>query len=289
MVLSGRTVFVTGAARGIGEHVARAVAARGGRVFLAGLEPDRLAALASELDGAWSECDVTDQAALTAAAEQAVAVTGRIDAVVANAGVVSLGTVGGGDVEALVRTIEVNLVGAVRTVRATLPAVAAARGYYLLISSVAAFTAMPGMAGYCAAKAGVENFGNALRLELASTGVGVGTAYPSWVDTDLVRDVRRVPTVAAALGRLPWPLRRAVPVDACARALVEAIEHRRRRVYVPHAVAPIQALRTLVNSRPVEALLSRVARDPVARLDAEVAAVREDSGPSNPGTPPAGS
>lgn len=275
-VLSGRTVFVTGAARGIGEHVARAAAARGARVYLAGLEPARLAALASELEGAWSECDVTDQAALTAAAERAVAVTGRIDAVVANAGVVSLGTVGGGDVEALVRTIEVNLIGAVRTVRATLPAVAQARGYYLLISSVAAFTAMPGMTAYCAAKAGVENFGNALRLELAASGVRVGTAYPSWVDTDLVRGVRRVPTVASALARLPWPLHRAVPVDECARMLVAAIERRRRRAYIPRAVAPIQALRTLVNSRPVEAVLSRVAREPITRLDAEVAAVGED-------------
>ena len=71
--LSGQTVFITGAARGIGEHMARLAAARGAKVFLAGLEPDRLAALAEELGGGWAECDVTDQAALAAAVEPAVA------------------------------------------------------------------------------------------------------------------------------------------------------------------------------------------------------------------------
>ena len=54
-----------------------------------------------------------------------------------------------------------------RTVAATLPHVVERRGYYLLVSSAAAFTVLPGMAAYCASKAGVEQFGNALRLELA--------------------------------------------------------------------------------------------------------------------------
>jgi NAD(P)-dependent dehydrogenase (short-subunit alcohol dehydrogenase family) len=110
--------------------------------------------------------------------------------VVANAGVANNGTVAANPVSALVRTIEVDLVGVVRTVSATLPHVTRGRGYYLLVSSAAAFTVLPGMACYCAAKAGVEQFGNALRLELAHKGVAVGTAHPGWVDTDLVRDMR---------------------------------------------------------------------------------------------------
>jgi short-subunit dehydrogenase len=64
-----------------------------------------------------------------------------------------------------VRTVEVNLVGVIRTVSATLPHITERRGYVLIVSSVAAFTMMPGMAAYAASKAGVEQFANSLRLE----------------------------------------------------------------------------------------------------------------------------
>ena len=268
-VLKGRMVFITGAARGIGEHVARQAAARGAHVFLAGLEPDRLAAVAEELDAGWYECDVTDQASLVKATEKAAEATGRIDVVVANAGIANLGTVAAGDIEALARTINVNLTGVIRTVSATLPHMRAG-GYYLLVSSAAAFTALPGMAAYCAAKAGVEHFGNALRLELAGSGVAVGTAHPSWVDTDLVRDVRAdLPSFRETQRRLPWPMNRTTSVEQCARALVAAIERRARRVYVPRPVAAVQSLRTLVNGRVAQAVISRAGRDQLARMEHE--------------------
>jgi NADP-dependent 3-hydroxy acid dehydrogenase YdfG len=176
MTVSGQTIFITGAARGIGEHVARVAAARGAHVFLAGLEADRLTALAAELDAGWHECDVTNQPALVAAVDAALTRYGRLDAVVANAGVANLGTVSVADVEALSRTVDVNLNGVIRTVSATVAHLRASRGYYLLVSSAAAFTALPGMAAYCAAKAGVEHFGTALRLELAPAGVAVRRA-----------------------------------------------------------------------------------------------------------------
>ncbi len=158
------------------------------------------------------------------------------------------------------------------SVSATVPQVTRARGYYLLVSSAAAFTALPGMAAYCAAKAGVEQFGNALRLELAHKGVAVGTAHPSWVDTDLVRDMREdLSTLRASLRQMPWPLGGSMPTTACAQAFVDGIERRRRRVYVPRAIAGVQAMRTLFTGPAAEAVLRRRARTLVPELEREVA------------------
>ena len=295
--LAGRVVLVTGAARGIGAETARVAAARGARVALVGLEAERLADLAASLGPghAWHECDVTDQAGLERAVAAMAGALGGIDVVVANAGVANNGTVAVNPVSALVRTIEVDLIGVVRTVSATLRHVTGARGYYLLVSSAAAFTVLPGMACYCAAKAGVEQFGNALRLELAHKGVAVGTAHSSWVDTDLVRDMRDdLPALRHTLRRLPWPLGAVITPAACAGRFVDGIEHRRARVYVPRALAGVQAMRTLFTGPAVGALLRRDARTAVPELEREVAHLGRSFGKSDPfgGTtgerPPAG-
>jgi NAD(P)-dependent dehydrogenase (short-subunit alcohol dehydrogenase family) len=272
--LTGKVVLVTGAARGIGAETARAAAARGARVALVGMEPEALAALAASLgpQHAWQECDVTDQAGLDRAVAAVAEALGGIDVVVANAGIANNGTVAANPVAALTRTIEVDLIGVVRTVSTTLPHLTRARGYYLLVSSAAAFTALPGMACYCAAKAGVEQFGNALRLELAHKGVAVGTAHPSWVDTDLVRDMRDdLSTLRRTLRELPGPLGGTMPPSACAKAFVDGIERRRRRVYVPRTVAGVQAMRTLFTGPVAEAVLRRRARTLVPELEREVA------------------
>lgn len=256
--LRGKTVLVTGAARGIGEHVARLAAARGANVALVGLEPERLKALAAQLDGHWCECDVTDQGGLELAVASTVERFGRLDVVVANAGVANIGTVAVGSVEALVRTVEVNLVGVMRTVSTALPHLIGSRGYALLVSSAAAFSALPGMAAYCASKAGVEQFGNVLRLEVAHHGVRVGTAHPIWIDTDLVRGFKAdLPSYRLARRKLPWPLSREISVRDCAEALVRGIEKRRRRVYVPRSIALVQALRTVVLSPLSDAIIKR--------------------------------
>lgn len=284
--LGGTVVLITGAARGIGEHTARLATARGARLALVGREPERLASLAGELGAHWAECDVTDQPSLDAAVGSTLAAYGRIDAVVANAGVANLGTVSLGPVDALVRTVDVNLNGVIRTASATLPALVASRGYLLLVSSAAAFTAMPGMAAYCASKAGVEQFGNVLRMETAHLGVAVGTAHPVWIDTDLVRGFHAdLPSFRAALRKLPWPLRAVRPVPDCARALVRAIQRRQRRVYVPRSIAAVQAVRTVALSRFADWLVARGTGGGalVTQLEAEVRALDRSFGDHSAG------
>jgi NAD(P)-dependent dehydrogenase (short-subunit alcohol dehydrogenase family) len=265
-------VFVTGAARGIGAATARRLAANGARLALAGLEPDLLRGVAADLPGSrWFECDVTDQAAVDRAVAGTVEEFGRIDVVVTNAGIANNGTVAITPVDALVRTIEVNLLGTVRTVAATLPHVTGARGYYLLVASAAAFTVLPGMAAYCASKGGVEQFGNALRLEVAHKGVGVGVAYMTWIDTDLVRDVRAdLPSFDESLSRLPGPLGRYTPVEVCADAFARAIAARREQVFVPRSLGTVSALRAAVSGRLARRRFRREAAQSVPQLEDDV-------------------
>jgi short-subunit dehydrogenase len=247
--LAGRRVLITGAARGIGAQVARLAADRGARLALVGLELDRLRAVASDVAGYCCEADVTDQAAVESAVAGAVDALGGLDVVMANAGVSNMGTVAVSPISAMMRTVDVNLGGVIRTVHATLPHVLASRGYFLLVSSAAAFTALPGIAAYGASKAGVEHFGNVLRMETRHRGVRVGIAHPSWVDTDLTRDVWADLTgFRDAVRRLPGPFGATTSVEACAETLVRAVERRKRRVYVPRAVGLAQALRTVTLS-----------------------------------------
>ncbi len=274
--VAGKVVLVTGPARGIGAETARQLAARGARLALVGLEPERLAALASELgDGhVWFECDVTNQAALERAVEGTFETLGGIDVVVANAGIACNRMVATGPVDALVRTIEVNLIGVVRTVSATLPHVTEAKGFYLLVSSAAALAPLPGISTYAAAKSGVEQFGNVLRLELAHKGVGVGVAHPAWIDTDLVRDARRdLGSFEEMLATLPGPFGSVTSVGTCAAAFVKAIERRKRKVYVPGSLAPFAAFRSLFASPLAEYLMGRNARRLVPKAEREALAL----------------
>ena len=115
----GKTVFITGAARGLGAETARRVAARGANVALVGLEPDELQRVAAQCgtDAAWFECDVTDTEALARAVEGTVERFGGID-VRGQCRIGPMGMVRSTDPAAFERTIEINLLGVWRTVRA---------------------------------------------------------------------------------------------------------------------------------------------------------------------------
>jgi len=274
--IKDKVVLITGPARGIGAKTARQLAARGARLSLVGLEPELLAALAAELGEGhvWFECDVTDQTALERAVAGTVEALGGIDVVIANAGIASNGTVAVGSIEALVRIIDVNLTGVVRTVSATLPHVTERRGYYLLVSSAAALAPFPGISTYAAAKSGVEQFGNVLRLELAHKGVAVGVAHPSWIDTDMVRDARSdLAGFRALMGKLPGPFGRVTPLRDCAAAFVDAVGRRRRKVYVPRTLAAAAAVRQLLASPLADFLMGRQTRHTLPQVEAEVRAL----------------
>jgi NAD(P)-dependent dehydrogenase (short-subunit alcohol dehydrogenase family) len=197
--IGGKVVVITGAARGIGEALALALAERGARTALIGLEPERLADVARRCgpNAAWWECDVTDPQALGRAADGVRERFRRVDVVVANAGIAVGAPLLLADPVDFDRVIEVNLLGSVRTVRAFLPMLIDAGGYYLQVASLAAMVPTPMLAGYDASKAGVEAFALAVRTEVAHHQVDVGVAYLSFTDTDMTR--------AAAVGHSGEP------------------------------------------------------------------------------------
>jgi short-subunit dehydrogenase len=284
--LAGKRILITGAARGIGAETARQLAARGARIALVGLEADRLAALASELgsEHTWAECDVSDNDAVLKAVAHCIQRFEGLDIVIANAGIASNGTVAVSPVEALVKTVEVNLIGVIRTVSATLPALTESRGYFLLVSSASALKSMPGTSAYAASKAGVDHFANALRLEVAHKGVDVGVVYPAWVDTDLIRDQRRdLDSFNDALKHLPWPFNVVTSVEDCSAALVNAVVKRKRKAYIPGALAPIGAIRQLFMSPLWEFFVKRKSRVSVPKVEAEVQKLGRSFGTSSMG------
>ncbi|MEW2249290.1 SDR family oxidoreductase [Streptomyces sp. NPDC006975] len=271
--LTGRTVVVTGAARGLGAALAREVAGRGARVAALGHEKDALEALTASLPGPALalETDVTDPAALDAAARTVRARLGPASVVIANAGIAEGGPFLSSDPETWRRVVEVNLVGSAHTARAFLPDLLATAGHYLQIASLASLGAAPLMSAYCAAKAGVEAFAHSLRAEVAHHGVSVGIAYLNWLDTDMVRDADRYAVLRELRAHMPPPARRVHSAEAAAARIVRGVERRRTAVYLPGWLRLVQPVRAALP--PV---VLRVARRELPRIEAE--APFEDTG-----------
>jgi NAD(P)-dependent dehydrogenase (short-subunit alcohol dehydrogenase family) len=166
--VNGKVVLITGGANGIGAEVARRLHAKGAKLVLTDLDAGQLKDVAAGLgeDRVLTVvADVRELSAMQAAADKAIERFGGIDIVMANAGIGAFGSVLEIDPAAFKTVVDVNLMGVFYTVRAALPSVIERRGYVLVVSSLAAFAAAPGMASYDASKAGVEHFANSLRLE----------------------------------------------------------------------------------------------------------------------------
>ncbi|MFI0739887.1 SDR family oxidoreductase [Streptomyces sp. NPDC021100] len=269
--LGGQVVVVTGAARGVGESLARKLSARGARLALVGLEPDELRRVAGGLRtdvGCWT-ADVTDQEAMERVAHEVGERFGRIDVVVANAGVAGGGPFDGCDFAVWRRVVEVNLIGSAVTGRAFLPALLESRGYLLQIASFAAVAPAPMMTAYCASKAGVEAYAHGLRAEVGHRGVRVGVGYLSWTETDMVRGADENAVMREMRQRLPWPANRTYPLDPAVERLVAGIERRSAHVY---------AQRWLRGAQPVRAALPALivlgARREMRRFGPRLASVK---------------
>ncbi len=240
--LTGRGAVVTGAASGIGEALAHALAGRGARLLLADRDAARLDAVAAALRGRGADCDalacdVLDPATADTLAARAQERWGGADLVVNNAGVTVVGPVATLPEADARWLMDVNFWGVVRGCRAFAPQLSRRPGAAIVnVASVFALAAPPTQAMYAASKAAVRAFSDVLREELRDAGVRVLVVLPGGVRTRIAESARVVDLAGTAdspadLAGQFRRLARTSPEDAAA-AIVRALERGDTRLLI---------------------------------------------------------
>ena len=246
--LPGKVALITGGGRGLGAATAMALARRGASVVIADRDlptAERTAAGLPDGLGMAVECDVTDLESVRGAVDIARATRGRIDLVIANAGILGVGgTMRASRPENTAAVMAVNVAGVTNTVAATIEDVIAHQGQMVLISSVFAYMNGAGAIPYAMSKAAVEQLGRGLNTELAMHGASVMTAYFSLIETDMIRDgIDADPHLHALLSASPKFMLKRIKPEAAAEAIVQGIVDRRVRLTVPGRWRPVSTLR----------------------------------------------
>lgn len=193
--LNGKVAIVTGAGTGIGRGIALAFGREGAKVALLARRREPLDGVAKELAQLGAEarviaCDVTRSKATRSAVEEVESAFGRVDALVNNAGILSVTTIETISEEEWDRVIETNLKGPFLMSRAVLPALRRAGGGTIVnVASVLGLVAMKDRAAYCASKGGVTLLTKAMALDHAHENIRVNCICPAIVETDLVKDL----------------------------------------------------------------------------------------------------
>ncbi len=221
MQISGSRVLLTGATGGLGQAIARALHARGGELILTGRRSDVLEPLAAELTGATTlAVDLADAAELDRLVQEA----GRVDILVANAGLPATGRLESFTVEQIDRALDVNLRAPIALAHALVPAmIERGSGHLAFMSSLNGKAATPQTCVYNATKFGLRGFAAALRTDLRHDGVEVSAVFPGFI--------RDAGFFADSGTELPPGIATRSPQDV-ARAVIGAIERNRGEVDV---------------------------------------------------------
>jgi short-subunit dehydrogenase len=225
----GTRVLVTGASRGIGQAIARAFAKRGATLGLVARKREPLDELAQQLPGDGHVAlvaDVGDADSVAAAMTE----FGDIDVVVANAGITHYRPFAQLPLDEARHMNDVNWLGTIHTVWAALPGmIERRRGHIVVVSSGGGVRGFPSAAVYNGTKAAQRAFAEALRHELAGTGVSVTTVYPGEIETSLHDH---------ELDHMPdwYRMDRRAPAGPLGERVVEAVETDRRELFYPPLV-----------------------------------------------------
>lgn len=245
-----KTVFITGASSGIGEGMAKEFAKRGYSLILAARRKESLDQLAIDIAASFPELrvetiklDVTDVAAVQTAISDSAKSFGKIDIVVANAGVGGGGAVGSDKFDEDMAIIQTNILGAMATIDAAIKLFKQQGGGQIVgISSVAGFRGLPGASVYCASKAAIATYMDALQLELYQSPIDVTCLYPGYIDTPINNKMKSRPFL--------------IDVEKGSRILVDLIEKKVKKSTVP--VYPWNMVGKLLKIIPQSMLAGKV-------------------------------
>jgi NADP-dependent 3-hydroxy acid dehydrogenase YdfG len=233
MFWKDKIIFLTGASSGIGEALALAMAKQGATLGLLARRKDLLDDLAARCEAAGGTArslaaDVTDAAAVQSAADALQSEFGRIDIMIANAGI------GGNNAEtralrpdAVKKVIDINLLGSVNSIAAVLPGMLErGSGQLVGVSSLAGVRGLPKSAAYSASKAGMTALFESVRLDTRALGIGVTIIQPGFIKT---------PLTSGRSGKMPFlmELEDAIPL------FLNAIEKRKKFAAFPWQLAAI--------------------------------------------------
>lgn len=227
-----KVVFITGASSGIGRALAIELGKRGAAVGLLARRAEALKELVGEVEQAGGRalalsCDVRDALAVRAAADALREHFGRIDVLVANAGIATIGHITQVSAEEVSDVMSINVIGAANSVAAVLPEmVKQGSGHLVAISSLAAYRGVPKSAAYCASKAAVSAFFESARVDLRGTGVDVSIIHPGFIKT---------PLTAGRKAEMPYLME----LDDATQKIIRAIEERRKSYAFPWQLASI--------------------------------------------------
>jgi len=228
---SKQVVLITGASSGIGRGLALELARQGARVGLLARRRELLEEIAEEITQAGGRAialsaDVTEPEQIRAAACELRRAFGRIDVLIANAGISIDTFVPDLCEKKIADLINVNVIGVVNSVAAVLgEMVAQGSGHLVVNSSLAAYRGLPKSAAYCASKAAISSFFEALRIDLKGTGVDVTIIHPGFVKTNMITSIARTPYL--------------MEVDQAVRKIVRAIEKRKKGYAFPWQLAAV--------------------------------------------------
>lgn len=234
MAFTDQVFIITGASEGIGAELARQLSPERPRLVLAARSGARLEAVAADCRAHGAQAlavvtDVTDEAQCRILIERAVSEFGKLDVLVNNAGVSMHAWFEDiTDFSVYERLLRVNFLSCVALARYALPHLKKTRGLIVGVSSLAGKTGVPARTAYCASKFALGGFLEALRIELAGTGVDVTMIFPGVVATEIRRHGWNSAGQPAGFSGLDE--QNAMAVDECARRIVQALRTRRREL-----------------------------------------------------------